>query len=59
MLSLLLQVSHNEKLLATARESRGREVAGHRGQVARLQAENMDVLVQLNQSKRDLKVSVV
>lgn len=59
MLSLLLQVSHNEKLLATARESREREVAGHRGQVARLQAENMDVLVQLNQSKRDLKVSVI
>jgi hypothetical protein len=48
---------HNERMLATAHSLRAKDAETHRLMVARLQAENVEMLAELNVAKRDLKAS--
>jgi hypothetical protein len=50
------QVLHTEKLMNQMRETRVREAESQRSAVARLQSENLELLAQLNESKRDMRV---
>lgn len=50
------QLMHTEKLMVTHRETRDKEQTAHRNLVGRLQGENLELLAELNDTKRDLKV---
>ncbi len=46
---------HAQRMLEVSHTTRDKDLAGHRSAVGRLQAENVDMLAQLNVTKRELK----
>ncbi|KAF5840506.1 hypothetical protein DUNSADRAFT_16447, partial [Dunaliella salina] len=52
------QIMHTKRMMNLTRDTCDKERSGYKGLVARLQADNIQVMAQLNEAKRDLKAAV-